>query len=92
MPIIKWFSISLNLITFLCLLGITTKSTIAQTAQDPVKETPKDRNIRIGVVQRFGSKPTDKLTLKANGQINTQSNCGFQSNFKLPNTQRYRNC
>jgi len=65
MPIIKWFSISLNLITFLCLLGITTKSTIAQTAQDPVKETPKDRNIRIGVVQRFGSKPTDKLTLKA---------------------------
>jgi SpoIID/LytB domain protein len=65
MPIIKWFSISLNLITFLCLLGITTKSTIAQTPQNTVKENPKDRNIKIGVVQRFGTKPSDKLTLKA---------------------------
>ncbi|OCQ94377.1 amidase [Oscillatoriales cyanobacterium USR001] len=63
--IIKSIGLSFKLIAVFCLLGITAKSTIAQTPQPPVKEPPKDRNIKIGVVQRFGTKPTDKLTLKA---------------------------
>ncbi|HLO50958.1 MAG TPA: SpoIID/LytB domain-containing protein [Kamptonema sp.] len=60
-PVIKWFTLSLNLITALSLLGTTSQPSSAQTP----KETPKDRDIKIGVVQRFGTKPTDKLTLKA---------------------------
>lgn len=53
----KYFSISVQLFTAFCLLGLGSESSFAQT--------PKDRDIKIGVVQRFGTKPTDKLTLKA---------------------------
>lgn len=53
----KWFrSISRTVLTALCLLPLAS----AATAQ-----SPQNREIKIGVVQRFGTKATDKLTLKA---------------------------
>jgi len=57
-PNYTWFrSISSAAVTALCLWPLA--STVA-TAQ-----TPQNREIKIGVVQRFGTKATDKLTLKA---------------------------
>lgn len=41
----------------LCLLSATAPSSFAQSSQE--------RAIKIGIVQRFGSKPSDQLTLKA---------------------------
>ena len=57
-PNYKWFScISSTVFTALCLLPIFSAAAYAQT--------PQNRPIKIGVVQRFGTKATDKLTLKA---------------------------
>jgi SpoIID/LytB domain protein len=56
-PTYKWFScISSTVLTAFCLLPLAS----AATAQ-----SPKNRELKIGVVQRFGTKVTDKLTLKA---------------------------
>lgn len=53
----KWFrSISRTVLTAIWLLPLAS----AATAQ-----SPQNREIKIGVVQRFGTKATDKLTLKA---------------------------
>lgn len=57
-PNYKWFcSISTAAVTALCLLPLASTATTAQS--------PQNREIKIGVVQRFGTKATDKLTLKA---------------------------
>ena len=57
-PHYKWFScISSTVFTALCLLPLLGAAAYAQT--------PQNRPIKIGVVQRFGTKATDKLTLKA---------------------------
>ena len=57
-PNYKWFScISSTVFAALCLLPIFSAAGYAQT--------PQNRPIKIGVVQRFGTKATDKLTLKA---------------------------
>ncbi|MGB3262898.1 MAG: SpoIID/LytB domain-containing protein [Microcoleus sp.] len=57
-PSYKWFScLSRTVFAALCLLPILGAAGNAQT--------PQNRLIKIGVVQRFGTKATDKLTLKA---------------------------
>ncbi|MEG3902979.1 SpoIID/LytB domain-containing protein [Microcoleus sp. B4-C5] len=57
-PNYKWFScISRTVFTALCLLPLFSAAGYAQS--------PQNRPIKIGVVQRFGTKATDKLTLKA---------------------------
>lgn len=45
------------LVAVVCLFTLAAPPAMAQT--------PPDRQIKVGVVQRFGNKPTDKLTLKA---------------------------
>ncbi|MFM6219788.1 MAG: amidase, partial [Dolichospermum sp.] len=54
MKIFFWHS-SYRLITTLCLLGLT-------AASEPVSKN-QDVELKIGIVQRFGAKPTDKLEL-----------------------------
>jgi SpoIID/LytB domain protein len=54
MKILFWRSSKTVLTTF-CLLGLT-------AASEPVSNT-QDVELRIGIVQRFGAKPTDKLQL-----------------------------
>lgn len=57
-PNYKWFScISSAAVTAFCLLPLASAAATAQSSQN--------REIKIGVVQRFGTKATDKLTLKA---------------------------
>lgn len=57
-PNSKWFScISTTVLTALCLLSVASAPATAQS--------PQNRELKIGVVQRFGTKVTDKLTLKA---------------------------
>jgi SpoIID/LytB domain protein len=57
-PNYKWFScIPSAAVTALCLLPLASTAATAQS--------PQNREIKIGVVQRFGTKATDKLTLKA---------------------------
>ncbi len=57
-PTYKWFScISSTVLTALCLWPLASTAATAQS--------PQNREIKIGVVQRFGTKATDKLTLKA---------------------------
>jgi SpoIID/LytB domain protein len=57
-PNYKWLScISSTVLTAFCLLHL---ASVAATAQ-----SPQNRELKIGVVQRFGTKTTDKLTLKA---------------------------
>ncbi|NJK66330.1 MAG: SpoIID/LytB domain-containing protein [Microcoleus sp. CSU_2_2] len=57
-PNYKWFScISSTLLTAFCLLPLASATATAQS--------PQNRTLKVGVVQRFGTKVTDKLTLKA---------------------------
>lgn len=57
-PNCQWFScISSTVLTAFCLLPLTSAAATAQNLQN--------RELKIGVVQRFGTKVTDKLTLKA---------------------------
>jgi SpoIID/LytB domain protein len=56
-PTYKWFScIFSTVLTAFCLLPLASVATA---------QSPKNRELKIGVVQRFGTKATDKLTLKA---------------------------
>ncbi len=57
-PNYKWFSsISSVAVTALCLWPLASTAASVQS--------PQNREIKIGVVQRFGTKVSDKLTLKA---------------------------
>lgn len=57
-PNYKWFScISSTVLTALFLWPVASNPATAQS--------PQNRELKIGVVQRFGTKVTDKLTLKA---------------------------
>ncbi len=57
-PNYKWFScISSTVLTAFCLLPLASAQAAAQN--------PQNRELKIGVVQRFGTRTADKLTLKA---------------------------
>ncbi|MGL5061062.1 MAG: SpoIID/LytB domain-containing protein [Microcoleus sp.] len=57
-PNCQWFScISTTVMTAFCLLSFGSDPATAQS--------PQNRELKVGVVQRFGTKITDKLTLKS---------------------------
>ncbi len=70
----KWLSWLSGSVLIGCLVGLPGESARAQSG--------KDMELRVGVVQRFGSKPSDQLTLKA-----TEGDrliLGFQGNDGQP--------